>query len=589
MNVFMPQISESLAHISLFEGLGNVALEHMAESFEVKCFNKGELMLEAGQPVPWFILIRQGIAGILVSGEVVAYRKSGDFLGEMGTLLDEPASATVRAEEDLEALVISHDRFQEVVPRKTLLKLLKSTGQRRLELGLRLAESLQHTPQGLVKIDSQGCITADISKKCLEYLGAKEVYEVRFKRFDEVMESLSPGFQREWEGFELLFDPKLDESQRRMIQSILPREVTFGQGPRKRTYELCYYSCIDSSGMVTGLDVGLIDITSQKLLETLEREERRKQRIFADPEAYFSVLQLCNAVIEGLQEEPQDLKANLHTLKGIAGLLDFSELSHQCHQLEEELKTGSVQADSLNLFLSFVETARGYLESIPPELRVRLEGVVLSRERFETLRSALGQGLLDVSLKIVEMADSHPFSTLTQRFQVAAENLAAELGKEIEFEQRQTDLMIPRVMLDPLSTLIHLVRNAVDHGIESPDDRLAAGKPPAGKIFIDASSDSQGIYLNFEDDGAGLDATKILGKAIQAGLLEEGQELTEPELYQLIFHPGLSTAGSVTQVSGRGVGMHAVRQALGTIGGQIGITSRLQQGTSFQITLPWHT
>jgi chemotaxis protein histidine kinase CheA len=108
--------------------------------------------------------------------------------------------------------------------------------------------------------------------------------------------------------------------------------------------------------------------------------------------------------------------------------------------------------------------------------------------------------------------------------------------------------------------LVHMVRNSIDHGVEKPEDREKAGKPRAGRVVLKACHQSGNVVVQITDDGRGLNTQRIVQKAIAAGIVKEGQELTEQQIFQLIFHPGLSTAEKITDISGRGVGMDVVRK-----------------------------
>lgn len=131
-----------------------------------------------------------------------------------------------------------------------------------------------------------------------------------------------------------------------------------------------------------------------------------------------------------------------------------------------------------------------------------------------------------------------------------------------------------------------MIRNAVDHGLEKPEVRVAAGKQETGTIRLSAAHRSGSVFIEISDDGAGLNRTKILEKALEKGLVEEGVELTDSEIDNLLFLPGFSTAGTVSNLSGRGVGMDVVKTAVQTLGGRVSITSTPGQGTVFTIILP---
>ncbi|MHB1650890.1 MAG: chemotaxis protein CheA [Desulfitobacteriaceae bacterium] len=180
-----------------------------------------------------------------------------------------------------------------------------------------------------------------------------------------------------------------------------------------------------------------------------------------------------------------------------------------------------------------------------------------------------------------------PIGTVFSRFPRLVRDLARKTQKEIELflkgEDTELDKTVVELIGDPL---MHLIRNSVDHGIELPEERLAAGKPELGKITLDAYHEGNHIAILVSDDGAGLPLDKIHRQALEKGLVSEREELSDRDIANLIFLPGLSTAEKVTDISGRGVGMDVVKKALNNLGGMVDIDTRRGQGTTFIIRLP---
>jgi chemotaxis protein histidine kinase CheA len=139
---------------------------------------------------------------------------------------------------------------------------------------------------------------------------------------------------------------------------------------------------------------------------------------------------------------------------------------------------------------------------------------------------------------------------------------------------------------DLVGSFVHLIRNRVDHGIEPPGERERRGKPPAGKVSIDIKEDPQGITFTFSDDGSGIQLDKVEKRARKLGLITDGNPVSPRELLTFIFNDNFSTATRVTEVSGRGVGLPAVREAVRRAGGRISIRSAAGRGTTFTITVP---
>ncbi|BFM05985.1 chemotaxis protein CheA [Halioxenophilus aromaticivorans] len=180
-----------------------------------------------------------------------------------------------------------------------------------------------------------------------------------------------------------------------------------------------------------------------------------------------------------------------------------------------------------------------------------------------------------------------PISFTFNRFPRMIRDLSMKTGKKVDLvlsgEQTELDKTVMEQIGDPL---VHLVRNAIDHGLEMPEERAAAGKDETGKIQLNAEHRGGNIVIEITDDGRGIDPDKILAKAREKGLVAPEQELTVPEIYDLIFEPGFSTAASVSDISGRGVGMDVVRRNIKSLGGRIEIESELGKGSTIRVHLP---
>ena len=173
------------------------------------------------------------------------------------------------------------------------------------------------------------------------------------------------------------------------------------------------------------------------------------------------------------------------------------------------------------------------------------------------------------------------------RFQRVVRDTSKQLGKEIDFVVTGGETELDKSMVDLIADpLMHLVRNSLDHGFELPAEREAVGKPPTGRLQINACHEGGSIVIEVRDDGRGLRRDRILAKAIERGLLPEGAQPSDAEVWQLIFAPGFSTADKVTDLSGRGVGMDVVKRNIESLRGQIALTSVEGQGTCTQIRLP---
>jgi two-component system chemotaxis sensor kinase CheA len=216
------------------------------------------------------------------------------------------------------------------------------------------------------------------------------------------------------------------------------------------------------------------------------------------------------------------------------------------------------------------------------------------REDFDPARlEALQQGLAQLARHTRLLQESVmgirmlPIASVFNRFPRMVRDLSQKLGKQVKLElvgeQTELDKTVLEKIGDPL---VHLVRNAIDHGLEIPERRRAAGKGDIGTLRLEASHRNGSIVVEISDDGAGLNREAIIAKALQRGLIASDEGLSDDAVAELIFQPGFSTAAVTTDLSGRGVGMDVVRRNVVDLGGSIGIRSVAGQGSVFTITLP---
>jgi len=205
-----------------------------------------------------------------------------------------------------------------------------------------------------------------------------------------------------------------------------------------------------------------------------------------------------------------------------------------------------------------------------------LEGVIEEVER-------LVLALRDTTLSIRML----PIETVFSKFQRVVRDLSADLGKQVQLRTAGGETEIDKNVIDRLSEpLVHMIRNALDHGLEDRETREAAGKPPRGTVRLEARQEGGEVIIEVSDDGRGLDAAAIRAKAERQELISPDTQMTEAEIHRLIFAPGFSTAQAVSDVSGRGVGMDAVRSAVDELRGQIDLATRPGEGTRISLRLP---
>lgn len=232
----------------------------------------------------------------------------------------------------------------------------------------------------------------------------------------------------------------------------------------------------------------------------------------------------------------------------------------------------------LNLFEEFV-IDRGRLQQIASELN--------HRELTETVEhmQRVSEDLQNVILNIRMV----PIETVFNRFPRMIRQLSKDLNKDVRVEIIGEETELDRTVIDQIGDpLVHLIRNALDHGIETPEARKQKGKPAQGMLRLEAYHSGNHVYIEITDDGAGINREKVLKKAIEKGIVDEkkSDQLTDQQVAELILSSGFSTKEKVSSVSGRGVGLDVVKDTIVSLGGKISIDSELHRGTTFSIQLP---
>ncbi|MEK5211468.1 chemotaxis protein CheA [Bacillus sp. FSL R5-0603] len=245
-------------------------------------------------------------------------------------------------------------------------------------------------------------------------------------------------------------------------------------------------------------------------------------------------------------------------------------------------KTIRVNIDRLDSLMNLFEELvidRGRLEQIAKELEHN--ELTETVERMTRISGDLQSIILNMRMVPVE--------TVFNRFPRMIRQLQKELNKKIELSIIGAETELDRTVIDEIGDpLVHLIRNSIDHGIEAPETRLQKGKPESGKVVLKAYHSGNHVFIEVEDDGAGLNRKKILEKALERGVIteKEAETLEDNQIYELIFAPGFSTADQISDISGRGVGLDVVKNKLESLGGSVSVKSAEGQGSLFSIQLP---
>ncbi|MDX5337105.1 MAG: response regulator, partial [Marinobacter sp.] len=291
---------------------------------------------------------------------------------------------------------------------------------------------------------------------------------------------------------------------------------------------------------------------------------------------------------------------------------DFShtldEMAATIERLREQLRRMDIETEAQILFRAEQEHGPDYGDDFDPLEMDRYSSIQqLSRALSESssdladLRETLADRVRDTETLLVQQSRINtelqeglmktrmiPFASMVPRLRRIVRQISGELGKKVDFDVRNAEGEIDRNILERMiAPLEHMLRNALDHGIETPEERKKAGKPATGEVVLSLTREGGDVVLRMMDDGKGIPADVIRDKAVRQGLMRADEELSEREILQFILQPGFSTAQQVTQISGRGVGMDVVGSEIKQLGGSLDIDSALGRGTTFTVRLPF--
>lgn len=290
--------------------------------------------------------------------------------------------------------------------------------------------------------------------------------------------------------------------------------------------------------------------------------------------------------LEGEEEEPEDHVVEAAPVSRLAPAKPRSApaaLKSESRESKQIVETSiRVPIKRLDRFIDMVG------ELVVSHSMVVQDEVVSGGQNHELMKKVSHTSKIVRELQNMSMSMRMiPLKMTFQLLQRRSRDLSKELNKEVRFSSDGEDTEIDRNMVDKIKDpLVHIVRNAIDHGIELPDIRENLGKPRQGTLHLSAYHDAGNVVVEIKDDGKGLDREAILAKAMERGLINEPKTLTDREVFDLIFEPGFSTAKSISAVSGRGVGMDVVKRNVEELNGHVEIQSETGKGSSFRLSLP---
>jgi two-component system chemotaxis sensor kinase CheA len=390
-----------------------------------------------------------------------------------------------------------------------------------------------------------------------------------------------------------------------VFEDVLPPEASIAQMRRKFAMHSGRVLQIDAgvvratSGDVSSLLLTISDITALEAATRESNNNRTLVSILKQRESFRAFVLEAKQQLEAARKaiqggSPAIARHALHTIKGNSASYGLEDIVQLVHEIEDSVELKTTDVDRVGSALrSFLQGNERVLEMSYDA--VGEEGFAVSREQMSDLRTLISS--------LGELGDSHaaglrrwtagllrkPAWQVLGPIDDFAQKLALRLGKNVTVEMCGSDTTVDVETVRPVfQVLTHLIRNAIDHGIEGPLDRK--GKPLTGRLQLELSDQPNAYVVRCTDDGRGVDTEALGRRAIAMGLLtrESVASMGEKELLDLVFVDGLSTAPVTTSISGRGVGMSAVRTAVEKVSGKVEIRSRRGEGTTFSLTIPKH-
>lgn len=440
---------------------------------------------------------------------------------------------------------------------------------------------LNSVEEGFLTIDRDGKVQAERSAAVEELLGP-------LKPDDKLTDVLARHDAKIAEWFEF----GLDE----VFEGLLPVEVTVDQLPDKivaheRSLSIRYFPVMVDEELNT-ITVVVCDITAEVARQNLEAESRELltmlERITHDRHGFLEYFQEAEKTLEILRQEPQQdivlLKRRLHTLKGNASVFGLHRLADACHKVEEHVAEFGVDPgceEWTQLFACWANV-RGNLRRLVSDNSN--EHRLTDEQYSELLLGLLNRVPIESLAPKVAAWKLDPIEQRLQRISTQAKQLALRLGKgEIEVHVESNGLRTEASTWSGFwGALVHVVRNAVDHGLETIEDRCLANKAEFGRLTVKTVCEEDKFVVSVADDGRGMDWDRIATAAAKQGLPTS----TQKDLVNAIFADGLSTRSTVSETSGRGVGLSALKQECEELGGVIEVQSTLGDGTEFRFVFP---
>ncbi|MDH5559870.1 MAG: ATP-binding protein [Deltaproteobacteria bacterium] len=503
---------------------------------------------------------------------------------------------------------------------------------------------LDHIPLGVMTLNSQRQINQEFSAFTEKlFPGEKLIAGQGLENllYPEIQQEKQRGYLKDFS--ELAFNLAMDWD---MSASIAPKELDYQINGEINHYRMEFNRIVNGSE-VEALMLMINDITQQKKLEekiqASEKAHDQEMKIISavinqDSQEMKDYLDESDRILKESISLSEKYKVDqsaeicnkffrlMHSLKGNSNAHDLCEIGDVAHQIEDvlsqmrcgelkigdKLQKGPIAGDYLSERLEYLQGLFDKTTDIYQKIsgdkdkdlgKIRKDARTLQIEE-DVLDEILSQykamhlGAEEAEKTFGELEDLYQrlfrfklmkLNDFFNRIKKVVQDVSESRGKEIEFEIRGSEIYLHRkTHSEIVSSLIHLVRNAVDHGIETPEVRLEKNKHQKGRLILDTIEENGQLIISIIDDGKGIDPEKIRQVAVENGLIDqqEADKLSDEAAVNLILRPGFSSADEVTEISGRGVGMDVVVTSLKEVGGKLDIHSVIDQGTTFVLTLP---
>jgi two-component system chemotaxis sensor kinase CheA len=454
--------------------------------------------------------------------------------------------------------------------------------ERTLELAERNDEMhlvLDNVSQGLFTVDADGRLLGERSRATGALLGEPE-------RAGTLWELLG--------GDDPVFTSSVRSAWEQVADGMLPLELVLDQLPStfwrdERCFRVEYTPILRGDALHRALVIVTdctSDMASQRARSDQEETLRIFERVASDRRGFLDFVTDASRLVSTVAEAPAipgpEVKRALHTLKGNSAIMGLERVAHLCHELENEIEEdGELRPSSVHSLEKAWSSVTDKVGGFANGLRT---GAVVSPEDLAELAAAVRRGLgRSALIERITRLGLEPSRPHLERLGEHASRLAGRLDKPVFVAIEDADVRLFDADFGPwFSSLVHVVRNAVDHGIESPEERRACGKSPEGSIVFRAKESSTEIVVEIADDGRGIDWRTVSEKAQRVGL----PCTSAREAFEVLFHDGFSTRDEVTELSGRGVGLGAVRESCRALGGEASIQSIRGKGTTLTFRFP---